>query len=68
MNWVESDPKAYPLFISIPADVPLIGLPFAGPSPVASGPFTPLHIPAAWRPTVALRDVSDLTSNNTEKN
>ena len=67
LNWVEPDPKAHPLSISVPTDMPLIGLPFAESSPMSDGPFTPTHIPSAWRPAIAPRGISDLTSNNTEK-
>lgn len=45
LNWVEPDPKAHPLSISIPTDMPLIGLPFAESSPMSDGPSTPTPHP-----------------------
>ena len=62
-----SDPKAHPLSISTPTDVPLIGLPFAEhSSPVGDVSFTPTtSLPLGYL-RLPLRKVSDLAEK--EKN
>lgn len=56
-----SGPKAHPLSVSTPTDVPLIGLPFSEPSsPVGDVSFAPTtSIPLGYLP-LPLRNVSEL--------
>lgn len=67
LNWVEPDPKGPPSLRFSTHDMPLIGLPFAESSPMGDGPFLPPPHPFCMETGLAPRDISDLTSNNTEK-